>query len=76
MGSGPDRQLATDAEGKNTTHTNLGQRVAALEKQLLEEALVRNGHNQRLTANALGLSYDQLRGMVRKYKLSKRSRNN
>jgi psp operon transcriptional activator len=42
----------------------------------VEEALTQNGHNQRRTAAALGLSYDQLRGMVRKHKLSNRSRHN
>jgi psp operon transcriptional activator len=46
-------------------------RIEALEKQLLEEALAHNGHNQRRSAEALGLSYDQLRGMVRKYDLSR-----
>jgi psp operon transcriptional activator len=48
--------------------------IAALEKTLIEESLIQNGHNQRRTAEALGLSYDQLRGMVRKYKLSSRRR--
>lgn len=43
------------------------------EMKLLREALAKNGHNQRRTAAALGLSYDQLRGMVRKYKLSRES---
>ena len=50
------------------------ERIDALEKRLLEEALARNGHNQRRTAEALELSYDQLRGMVRKYDLSRRRR--
>lgn len=49
-------------------------RIEALEKQLLEEALVQNGHNQKRTAEALGLSYDQLRGMIRKYELTRRTR--
>lgn len=40
------------------------------EIQLLRQALDANGHNQRLAAAALGLSYNQIRGMVRKYKLS------
>ena len=44
-------------------------RVLAIEKQMLEEAMAENGHNQRLTAQALGLSYDQLRGMVRKHQI-------
>jgi psp operon transcriptional activator len=42
----------------------------AFEMQLLREALTANGHNQRRAADALGLSYDQMRGMVRKYELS------
>lgn len=46
--------------------------MEAIEKRLLEDALVENQQNQRLTAKALGLSYDQLRGMVRKYGLGKR----
>ena len=45
-------------------------RIQQIEKQLLCEALQANQHNQSRTAAALGLSYDQLRGMVRKYKLS------
>tara|TARA_R110000823_G_scaffold132777_6_gene261259 strand:- start:429 stop:1442 length:1014 start_codon:yes stop_codon:yes gene_type:complete len=49
-------------------------RIASIEKQLLRDALAANGHNQRRTAEALGLSYDQLRGLVRKYRLSSRSR--
>lgn len=42
----------------------------AFEIQLLRDALAANGHNQRRAADALGLSYDQMRGMVRKYQLS------
>jgi psp operon transcriptional activator len=50
--------------------------MAAIERQLLEQALVANAYNQKRTAQQLGLSYHQLRGMVRKYGLSKRRRNN
>src|SRR6056297_371509 len=50
------------------------ERIAAIEQQLLREALVANGHNQRRTAEALDLSYNQLRGLVRKYQLSHRGR--
>ena len=50
-----------------------GERIEALERELLQEALEKNGHNQRRTADALSLSYDQLRGMVRKYKLNQRN---
>jgi len=44
--------------------------VQQFEKQLLGTTLAQNGYNQRRTAAALGLSYDQMRGLVRKYKLS------
>jgi psp operon transcriptional activator len=45
--------------------------VKKLEKQLLSKALTENGYNQRRTAAALGLSYNQMRGLVRKYALSR-----
>jgi psp operon transcriptional activator len=46
------------------------------EKNLLRASLEQHDFNQRRTAEALGLSYDQLRGLVRKHKLqtSKRDR--
>ena len=43
--------------------------VADYERQLLEEALRRNRFNQRATAAALGLSYDQLRHALKRHKL-------
>jgi psp operon transcriptional activator len=43
--------------------------VTAYERQLLEEALRRNRFNQRATAVALGLSYDQLRHALKRHKL-------
>ena len=43
--------------------------VAAYERQLLEDALSRNRFNQRATAAALGLSYDQLRHALKRHKL-------
>jgi psp operon transcriptional activator len=44
-------------------------RIQRVEEDLLRESLKNNGHNQRRTAEALGLSYDQIRGLVRKYKI-------
>jgi psp operon transcriptional activator len=44
--------------------------VKHLEVKLLRAALAKNGYNQRRTATALGLSYDQMRGLVRKYNLA------
>jgi psp operon transcriptional activator len=43
--------------------------VAAYEHALLEDALNRNRFNQRATAAALGLSYDQLRHALKRHKL-------
>ncbi len=43
--------------------------VTAYERALLEDALGRNRFNQRATAAALGLSYDQLRHALKRHKL-------
>jgi psp operon transcriptional activator len=43
--------------------------VLAYERSLLEDALRRNRYNQRATATALGLSYDQLRHALKRHKL-------
>jgi psp operon transcriptional activator len=43
--------------------------VSAYERELLEDALRRNRFNQRATAAALGLSYDQLRHALKRHKL-------
>ena len=49
--------------------TALRAAVADYERQLLEDALGRNRFNQRATAVALGLSYDQLRHALKRHKL-------
>jgi len=46
--------------------------VDAHEKAILENALARNRFNQRQTAKALGLTYDQLRHCMKKHGLSER----
>ena len=43
--------------------------VTDYERQLLEDALSRNRFNQRATAAALGLSYDQLRHALKRHRL-------
>jgi psp operon transcriptional activator len=50
------------------------ERVTAFEKTLLQDALAAHSYNQRQTATALDLSYDQLRGLVRKHQLSRTRR--
>jgi len=47
-------------------------RIAAYEQKLLTEALSANQFNQRRTATALGLTYDQLRHHLKKHALSAR----
>jgi len=47
-------------------------RVAGFEQQLLSEALAANRFNQRRTAAALGLTYDQLRHYLKKHALGAR----
>lgn len=49
--------------------TDFRSAVSAYERQLLEDALQRNRFNQRATAAALGLSYDQLRHALKRHKL-------
>jgi psp operon transcriptional activator len=72
-----DTPQPAEEHSKNSVDTeqrDFSTQIAGMEKALIEESLIQNGHNQRRTADALGLSYDQLRGMVRKYKLSNRRR--
>ena len=71
----PDAQEGSMEPAGHPSHPlDFTARMAATEKQLLQEALAANGHHQRRTAEALGLSYDQLRHLVRKYGLARRKR--
>ena len=47
-------------------------RMLDTERMLLEAALDKARFNQRVAANLLGLSYDQLRGKIKKHQLDKR----
>ncbi|MFW6094483.1 MAG: phage shock protein operon transcriptional activator [Pseudomonadota bacterium] len=51
---------------------NLKQAVQAFETELIERALESGRHNQRRAAELLGLTYDQLRGYLKKYQLLKK----
>ena len=70
----PADEGATDQPTADSAPAGFSDRMRAIERQLLGDALAANGHSQRRTAEALGLSYDQLRGLVRKHRLSTRSR--
>jgi psp operon transcriptional activator len=69
-----DADSDSDANTDSDEEQNFAQRMESMERTLVEEALGENGHNQRLTAEALGLTYDQLRGLVRKHGLGGRRR--
>ena len=62
----PPRAAATDLDSVDDLRTA----VEAHERALLEHHLGRNRWNQRQTAKALGLTYDQLRHCIRKHGLS------
>jgi psp operon transcriptional activator len=49
--------------------TDFKSRVCAFEKQLLSRALAEHRYNQRSTAEALGLTYDQLRHALKRHEL-------
>jgi len=72
----PSTESATPAPASAQESTDPGftEQVAALEHRLVSHALAANGQNQRRAAEALDLSYDQLRGLVRKYDLGGRRR--
>jgi psp operon transcriptional activator len=49
---------------------DLRARLDEIERQLVEEALQRHQWNQKRAAEALTLTYDQMRGLVRKHQLT------
>ncbi|MHA7817146.1 MAG: phage shock protein operon transcriptional activator [Pseudohaliea sp.] len=70
----PPPAAPADASAEAAAEGGLRDRVDAFERRLLEGALARHGHNQKRTAAALGLSYDQLRGLLRRHGLRSRRR--
>jgi psp operon transcriptional activator len=67
----PELAMSVPAEGElrplaYTAPKDFRGAVSAYEKQLLQTALTAHRHNQRATAKALGLTYDQLRHAMRK----------
>ena len=66
--------VSAKAKPQDLISSDFTAHIEQLEKQLLLKALEQYGFNQRLTAESLGLSYDQMRGLVRKHALSKRGR--
>ena len=68
--SAPAPETSADAE----SHLPLKEHMLQLEKAAVQHALAAHDQNQRKAAETLGLSYDQLRGLVRKHDLSTRKR--
>ena len=62
------------AEAPSKDISDFTEHMLQVEKSLLLQALARHGHHQRDTAEALGLSYDQMRGLVRKHDIVTRKR--
>ena len=67
-GAGPQTNPAERRPAPSSTSDFRGA-VSAYERELLEDGLRRNRFNQRATAAALGLSYDQLRHALKRHKL-------
>jgi psp operon transcriptional activator len=67
------QSAARDQDTVPTANDDFQSRIRDFELQLLTTALSRHGNHQRRTATALGLSYDQMRGLVRKHKLTSRN---
>lgn len=70
----PEEAVIEFASGPNlvappATTADFRESVTSYERALLEDALARNRFNQRATAAAIGLSYDQLRHALKRHKL-------
>ena len=62
-------ELKADVRNGIVSEEQYAQDREEIERRLLEDALSRNRFNQRATAVALGLSYDQLRHALKRHKL-------
>jgi psp operon transcriptional activator len=69
--SRPDRE---EPPATPPTPADFKAHIRTIEQQLLRQALKENKYNQRRTAEALSLSYHQLRGYLKKYRISTGSR--
>ena len=68
----PEQPARAVTAAELDTVSDLRGAVDAHERAILEQALARHRYNQRQTAKALGLSYDQLRHAMKKHGLSER----
>lgn len=72
VGNSIDRQSLTEINSMNALSgdSDFKSQVQAYEIALIQSAYKNQKYNQRKTAEALGLSYHQLRGYLRKYQLT------
>ena len=70
---GPEQPARPATSAELDTVSDLRGAVDAHERAILEQALARHRYNQRQTAKALSLSYDQLRHAMKKHGLSERT---
>lgn len=68
----PEQPTRPATSAELDTVSDLRTAVDAHERAILEQALARHRYNQRQTAKALSLSYDQLRHAMKKHGLSER----
>ncbi len=68
----PEQPARAATSAELDTVSDLRTAVDAHERAILEQALARHRYNQRQTAKALSLSYDQLRHAMKKHGLSER----
>ncbi len=61
------REVARELEDREQSAGGFKERIEALERQLVLDALLRCGGNQRAAAEDLDLTYDQLRHLYKKY---------
>ncbi len=66
------RSIPAGVEEMTDSGDGFSARVGAFEYRLLAQALAAAGGNQRRTAESLGLTYDQLRHLLRKHGLNTR----
>jgi psp operon transcriptional activator len=72
QGPPPEAPAAPSRRRTPLLPTDFGKRMLQYEKDLLQAALEKSRFNQRVAADLLGLTYDQLRGKVRKHGLDSR----
>ncbi|MGP1394393.1 MAG: phage shock protein operon transcriptional activator [Inquilinaceae bacterium] len=72
-GTAPGDSIRSPGNGEpHAAATGFKARLEALEVEMLTNALEKSKHNQKKAAASLGLSYDQIRGYLRKHGLSGR----